>query len=166
MPAVVVRHLPRAELRLVTSAVDGQDLREAGRRLVLIGMGGCELTELRREGDLLGVADRLAAEEDDLPAQEGRADLSDGLVVEILAQVDAVDLSPGVTGERSDVDPQFVYDMRHRQVLQDRGGPVAPRRTGRAAPGGKKMRRLDATAPGRSRLLLLARGPAASPGSR
>ncbi len=118
VPAVVVRHLPRAELRLVTSAVDGQDLRKAGRRLVLIGMGGCELTELRREGDLLGVADRLAAEEDDLPAQEGRADLSDGLVVEVPAQVDAVDLSPGVAGERSDVDPQFVHDRCHRQVLQ------------------------------------------------
>ncbi len=81
-------------------------------------MGGSDLTEPGAEGDLLGVADGLVAEEHDLPAQQGGTDLGDRGVVELLAQVDAVNLGSGVPGKRPDVDTQPLDGTCHRCVLQ------------------------------------------------
>lgn len=103
VPAVVVGRDLLTELAFVAPAVDRQDLRETGRRLILMRMGRGHLPETGGERDLLTVADALVAEEDNLPAQQRLTDGGDGRVVEICSQIDPVNLGADVSSDRPDV---------------------------------------------------------------
>ena len=77
------------------------DLGMAVRRGVVVRMRVRELAELPGERDLLRVADRLVAEEHDLPPGERVRDGGVVLSRQRRAQVDAADLRAGVPGQRS-----------------------------------------------------------------
>jgi hypothetical protein len=73
-----------------------------------------DLAEAARERLVLGGVEPLIAEEDDAVIEEGAPDGGHARVVEIGAQIDAVDLGPQGPGDGTDLDRQRILLAQYR----------------------------------------------------
>ena len=97
------------DLLVAGLARDHDDLG-IGLRALVVGVDE-DLAEAAREGLVARHVQLLVAEEDDAVVEQGLADVADGTLVEVRADVDIVDLGADGPGNGSHLDPAVAHHV-------------------------------------------------------
>ena len=106
------------DLLVAGLARDHDDLG-IGLRALVVGVDE-DLAEAAREGLVARHVELLVAEEDDAVVEQGLADVADGALVEVRADVDIVDLGADGAGNGPHLDPAVAHHVSSGCVLATR----------------------------------------------